>query len=406
MTLNFTTANTDLQNQHQAQMDAQAANYTTMLAAKTDQLVKAQGRPAVSPPVVAGQTFFSIAQTYGLAVEHLVAWNPDVDPNAMPIGTELWLIDPTTVHEPATPPPPPPPPTTRFGLDISNLGPDKDLSEAQKLANHKSELQVTSLQYVRVFLQSRALGPSLWTEDERLAALKPGDGCHITTNLALRNNQQAFRSMLNGMPDHLREPGRVLWGVNHEVETKYPTATAIKGWLDDNQAMADILNSWVTGYQDWVVKTLLFYSQHVNPDYKGSWPKFYGGQNFGMIGVDCYHLQNRLNDTDAAGKPIGKYTPATELFKYQLEIKAQTGLPVCAPEWGGTRANTDPTGTGRAQAIRDGAALMRENGFHHAAWWCAMGEENPDGTRRNHHLQQGTTNPSPELVAYRELIGG
>jgi hypothetical protein len=185
------------------------------------------------------------------------------------------------------------------------------------------------------------------------------------------------------------------------MEAQLTTDAAVQGWLDDNQAMADVLDA-ADGYSpDDLIKTLLFFSQFGDPKLKGSWPKFHGGQQFGMMGMDCYHLQARLNNV-VNGKPAGAYTPPEVLFGILVEIAAQTGLPVCAPEWGGTRANTDPTGEGRAKAITDGAAFAREHGIRHASWWCAYGRE-LGGVRLNHHLEVGGP-ASPEVAAYKALM--
>lgn len=363
----------------------------------TSQLAAARDRPT-RHTVQPGDNLTRIADRYGLVWQTLQEWNGLPSTTIRP-GQVLNLFAPSTTPIPV-PTPVPTPATTTFGLDLGDLAgtPDEPIPEARKLADHRAMLG-GGLQHVRVFLQTRALGPDLWASDQRLAALRPGDSCHVTTNLPIRQHQAAFRKMLDATPDHLR--GRVLWGVRHEMEADLTTDTAVRGWLDDNQAMADTLDA-ADGYSpDGLVKTLLFFSQYADPQLKGSWPRFHGGQDFGMIGMDCYHLQARLNDVQN-GKPAGTYTPPEILFGILVEIAKQTGRPVCAPEWGGTRANTDPTGEGRAKAIRDGGAFMRAHGIRHAAWWCAYGRS-LNGVRLNHHLDVDGPN-SPEVAAYKALI--
>lgn len=301
-----------------------------------------------------------------------------------------------------TPPPAPTPTGPFFGVDISDLGFDADLTEKSKVEGHRSLLKATSLGVVRTFAGSTPLGPGIWNL-ERLQALTAADAVHITTNLAVRNNRAGMKAALDSTPDKFRSfPGQVQWGVRHEMEADLLTQTAIDSWLVDNQVLAEELDA-AEGYtSDDLIKTLLFYSQHV--DFKGSWPKFHGGQNFGKMGMDCYHLQAQLNKTDSAGKPVGSYTTPAILFGYLKTIKEQTGRPICVPEWGGTLANTDPTGTGRAKAIQDGAAYMKELGVTHASWWCADGSKDPAGNVRKHHLEQVSGATSPEVTAFRALV--
>lgn len=300
-----------------------------------------------------------------------------------------------------TPEPTPAPRITTFGIDISDLGADEPLSEKQKLDSHRALMGGGGLGVVRVFVQTQPLGPTLWNVD-RLQGLTAADDVHITTNLAVRNVRAGLRSMLDSTPDKFRQrPGQIQWGVRHEMEADLTTQTAIDSWLNDNLAMAEELDA-ADGYTaDDLIKTLLFYSQHV--DYKGSWRKFWGGQNFGKIGMDCYHLQAQLNRV-VDGKPAGSYTPAATLFGYLKTIKAETGRPVCVPEWGGTLANTDPTGAGRAKAIEEGAVFLESIGATHASWWCADGSKDPQGNVRKHHLEQVSGPTSPEVTAYRALM--
>lgn len=308
--------------------------------------------------------------------------------------------------QPQPQPEPEPRPTspvgTVFGVDLSDLGLDANRAWTAKVEEHRILLQATGLGVVRHFAGGAPLGPDVWNQ-ERLQALTAADDVHITTNVSTRAQRAGLKAMLAATPDKFRQrPGQVQWGVRHEMEADLTTQAAIDAWLADNLVLAEELDA-ADGYDsDDLVKTLLFYSQHV--DYKGSWEKFHGGQDFGKIGMDCYHLQAQLNKVDATGKPAGSYTPASVLFGYLKTIKEQTGRPVCVPEWGGTLANTDPTGAGRAKAITDGAAFLRDLGATHASWWCADGSKDPKGNVRKHHLEQVAGANSPEVAAYRALM--
>lgn len=111
MTLDFTNANSDLQQQHSTQMTAAVMAERELAAAN---LSAAQMRPAAVMTTTDMSTMFSVAARHKVTVEQIKLWNPTVDPNAMSLGTELWLIDPATVpdvgQEPAPPPDPEPPP--------------------------------------------------------------------------------------------------------------------------------------------------------------------------------------------------------------------------------------------------------------------------------------------------------
>jgi LysM repeat protein len=76
-------------------------------AAVSANLTTAQTRPAAAK-VASGQTMFAIAGKYGVTVDQVKGWNPSVDPANMPVGTQLWLINPSTV--PAADPTPTPDP--------------------------------------------------------------------------------------------------------------------------------------------------------------------------------------------------------------------------------------------------------------------------------------------------------
>lgn len=125
MTLDTTAAHQAvdaLQTQHADAMNAQAQSYAEMLATRDAQLAKAQTRPAVDKTSNEAPTMYSLANKHGLTSPQVVGWNADLDPNSLPSGTLVWLIDRATVPasgEPQPPPEPTPTPTPTSPVDFS-----------------------------------------------------------------------------------------------------------------------------------------------------------------------------------------------------------------------------------------------------------------------------------------------
>lgn len=288
-----------------------------------------------------------------------------------------------------------PAPTTVFGIDLSDLTGDKPLSEAQKVNAHRAlGLKLTN---VRVFDGS---GLPDWTS-ERIKALDPTKGDSILIS-SLTTDIAGMTTALKNTPDEWRGRVRVSHGHEREADllSQADPDAAVKAWLDGNARKADMLDSLGSyGYSsDDLVKILLWYSQVIDTRYKGTQEKFYGGQNFGMWGMDCYHNAAWLNQQD-------RYATPQELFDPVLDFAAQIGRPVCIPEWGATLAKTDTNGARRAQSVSDGGAYLRSKDAVFANWWCGTGKTDstqPEGYR-NFHLEKVAGASSPELQAYLAL---
>lgn len=281
---------------------------------------------------------------------------------------------------------------TVFGFDVSNLGTDSKLTEQQKLDSHRSLLGAGDAQHVREFFNP---GQTLTWNTPRLNALGPGDS--VVISMKDHPARNGFAAFDKNRPDKFRQrPGQVIYAYHHECEAEWAKATNKAAWIADYtsayQALADGLVANGTGTQHDVVKILLWYSQVIASATKGSWDTFHAGQNFGLLGMDCYHYQAWLNRT-SGGKPVGRYATPDELFGPLVAMKS-SGLDVCAPEWGGTLANSDTDGSARAKAITDGGAYLKQHGVVWANWWCAQGSPG-----RNHHLEQAASN----VAAYKGL---
>lgn len=281
---------------------------------------------------------------------------------------------------------------TTFGFDISALGPDANLSDAKKIADHKALLGLKGVQNVRVFFGSDV---PRWN-DSRLQALGPDDGALIST---LSRDGAGQATFLANTPDKFRQrPGQIKLAHGHErdanlLKSSNPAA-AIRDWLDGNQQKADLLDA-AEGYStDDLVKITLYYSQTFDAACKNTRERFYGDQNFGIFGEDCYHPQQWLNQQD-------RYATPEELFGGIVAFCKQIGRPCAIPEWGGTLSSGDTDGSRRAQAIKDGGAYLRANGVLFANWWCATGSKDSSqpGGYRNHHLEIAASN----VAAYKSL---
>lgn len=285
---------------------------------------------------------------------------------------------------------------TVFSFDISALGADASLSEAEKIADHKALLRVDNVQNLRVFFGGRALD---WS-DTRIEACTDRDSILVSFNSW---NRAAFRAWLAATPERFRQrDGQVKVCFKHEFEAEWRDAADRAKWLADwlrvHVEIAEELDAspWATQSCDDVVKILLWYSQHIDAATKGTWRQFHGGQDFGLIGMDCYHYQRWGNEFD-------RYATAQELFGLLAEIGKETGRPVCVPEWGGELAQTDSDGARRAQAITDGGRFLVDNGVRFANWWCASGSKDKvTGLPRDHHLDRYPSN----VTALRKLIAG
>lgn len=282
---------------------------------------------------------------------------------------------------------------TVFSFDVSTLGSDASVSEANKVAGHKALLGTDSVQNLRVFFGNGALS---WN-NARIKACTDKDSLLVSFN---KWDRVALRKFLADTPERFRQrPGQVKVCFKHEFEAEWRDATDRGQWLADwlgaNAALADELDNspWDTQSRDDVVKILLWYSQMIDAACKGTWRQFYGGQDFGYIGMDCYHYQVWL------GK--GRYATPEELFGLLVQIGMQTGRPVCAPEWGGELAAGDTDGAGRAKAIREGGAYAVEHGIRFVNWWCAAGSKDAKtGQARDHHLDAFPSN----VAALAELV--
>lgn len=394
-----------------AATDAAAAKAAKLEA----DLAAAQGRPA-TVVVDPGATMTAVAAKHGVTVDQVKAWNPDVVPTSMPVGSRLWLVDRATVPtsepapQPAPEPEPQPPPIPKpvFSLDFGDItgSPDEPVPESQKRADHVAMLGVDNVQHVRVFFGSAV--PSWNTE--RLQALTEKDSVIIST---LSTDGAGLAKFLANTPDKFRQRhGQVGLAHGHEKDAELLAATnptaAIKAWLDGNRQKADLLVASDLDSDEFdLYKILLHYTQEHDTKLSNRRTRelFYGGQDFGTWGEDVYHFQTWLNQQD-------RYESAEELFGPCIAFAESKDLPVMFAEWGGTRAKTDTTGVRRAQAIAEGGAfLIAENErlvakggrcrIKGANWWCAAGRV-LDGVRLMHHLEVGGP-ASPEIPAFAEL---
>lgn len=280
---------------------------------------------------------------------------------------------------------------TVFGIDLSNLTGDKPLTEKEKVDAHRAlGLKLTN---VRVFFGSAV---PAWT-NERIQALDPTKGDSITIS-TLSRDVAGMTSFLKNTPDAWR--GHVDLCHGHEREADLLAASnpdaAVKDWLAgcaEKAHMLDGLGSY--GYSsDNFGKIGLYYTQVFGKtNERNTREKFYGGQDFGWFGEDCYQPANWLNQQD-------KYATPDELFGGIVNFAAQIGRPCRIPEWGSTLAKTDTNGQRRAQTITDGGAYLKSKGVLSANWWCATGSTDstqPKGYR-DFHLE-GT----PGLAAYLAL---
>lgn len=265
-------------------------------------------------------------------------------------------------------------PGTVFSFNVSSLGADAGIAEAKKVTGHKALFGADSVQNLRVFFGGRA--PN-WT-DTRIKACTDKDSILVSFTAW---NRAAFRAWLAATPERFRRrPGQVKVCFKHEFEAEWRDAADRAKWLADwlrvHAEIAEELDASPhdTQSRDDVVKILLWYSQHIDPATKDTWRQFHGGQDFGLIGMDCYHYQVWL------GK--GRYATPEELFGLLVTIGEETGRPVCVPEWGGELAAGDVDGSGRAKAIADGGAYLVGRGVRFANWWCATGSR--DGRIRRY----------------------
>lgn len=290
-----------------------------------------------------------------------------------------------------TPIPTPAPTSTVFSIDVSSLGGDANLTEAKKIADHKTLLAAPGLQNVRVFFGNN---PLTWN-NTRIATLGDKDSLLISFN---KWDRAALRTFLAATPERFRQrPGQVKYCFKHEFEAEWRDSTDKTKWLSDwlgaNAAIGDELVRTGVGSHDDVVKILLWYSQHIDARTKGTWELFHGGQDFGYMGMDCYHYQPWLTK--------GRYATPEELFGLLGTIGTQTGRPICVPEWGGELATGDTDGSGRAKAITEGGAYQRKIGVRFSNWWCAAGSKDAvTGSPREHHLDKYASN----VAAYKALM--
>lgn len=278
----------------------------------------------------------------------------------------------------------PQPADTVFSFDISNLGDDRARPDKQKIAAHKALFGVDSIQHVRVFFGGAV---PRW-DDERFQALTEKDSAVVST---LSRDRAAVARFLAATPERFRQrPGQILMAHGHEREANLLTAAALRGWLDGNAELADLLND-AEGYSpDNLIKITLWYSQE--QDQRTAVPsreQMYGGQDFGIFGEDVYNPR--------AAK---SYRTAEQMFGPIVTFAKEIGRPCAIPEWGAERKASDPTGHGRAKFITDGGAYLREHGVLFANWWCADGFR--EGERVLHHLEEHG-NDSPEVAAFRAL---
>lgn len=287
----------------------------------------------------------------------------------------------------------------RFGIDLSDLTTDKPLTEAQKVASHRAAgLALTD---VRVFAGSAV--PS-WSM-ERIKALDPtlGDSVVIST---LSRDVAGMTTFFKNTPDEWR--GHVDLSNGHEREADLLASAnpqAVNDWLAgclEKATMLDGLGAW--GYSsDNFGKIMLHFTQEHGPTaQRDTRARFYGGQDFGWFGEDCYHYSTWLNQQD-------RYETPAELFDGILDFCAQIKRPCRIPEWGAVLAKTDTLGVRRGKAITDGGAYLKAKAatglvIQGANWWCGSGS--PDTTQpggvRNFHLEHFGA-ASPELAAYLAL---
>lgn len=305
---------------------------------------------------------------------------------------------------PAPTPAPAPAPVDKvtFSIDVSALGTDADIPEAKKIADHKASLGVDNLQNVRIFIGARALS---WT-DARIQALTEKDS--ILISVSTRRTRTEIRNFLAATPERFRKrKGQVKVCYKHECEAEWSKAANGDAWLADylagNLDWAEELDAspFPTQSRDDVVKIMLWYSQHIGRpagglrETKDTLALFYGGQDFGSFGMDCYHYQVWLAK--------GRYATPTELFGKIIAFCRKVGRPCVIPEWGGELAEGDTDGAKRAIAIRDGGALLQANAdvVDFANFWCAKGSKDAvTGLPRDHHLEIAKSN----VEAFKALI--
>lgn len=283
-------------------------------------------------------------------------------------------------------------PSTVFSFDISSLGADGTLSDSTKLSSHKAMYGVDNVQNVRVFVGA---GTLTWNS-ARLQALTERDSVLISVT---KQDRAAVKAFLATTPAKFRQRlGQVKFCYKHECEAEWKAAGKTQAWLDDyyagNLMLAQELDSSPFEQSgDDVVKILLWYSQHKDAALVDTMDRFYGGQDFGVIGMDCYHYQ--------VWGQQGRYATNDELFGKLVAFGKKVGRPVAVPEWGGEIAVGDTDGSKRAQAILDGGAYLKANGVLWANWWCATGSKDAKtGLPRDHHLDRYPSN----VAAYKSLM--
>ena len=365
----------------QADLEKTKARVAALESRIYDLVSNLPGRYAVKP----GDTLWSLSQANKVTVAQLKSWN-GLTSNTIEVAQVLWVVDPKT--------PVPQPKSTVFSFDISNLGNDAKLNEAQKINSHKQLYGVDNVQNIRVFFN--AVSSVNWN-NERLAALTNKDSCLISFKSW---DRVAFRKLLASTPEKFRQrPGQVQWAYWHEFEGDWKSASNktqfLNNFLTAYKEMAEELDAsqWDTQSSDDVVKIFLWYSQMIDGATKGQWQQFIGGQQFGKIGMDCYNYAGWLSK--------GRYATPEELLGVLIQMGKETGLPICVPEWGGELAAGD-TGAGLAKAIAAQGEYMKANNVLFANWWCAQGSKDPQGNVREHHLD----NVPAALAEMKKLIAG
>lgn len=303
---------------------------------------------------------------------------------------------PTPTPTPTPVPQPLPTGKTVFSFDVSSLGNDANVTEANKVSGHKTMFGVDNVQNIRVFFGGSGLNASSWN-NARIKALTEKDSVLVSTNLRDRAGLKAF---LSATPDKFRKfKGQVKICYKHEFEAEWAGAANKTAWVSDylaaNQEIADELDASPVSTQskDDVVRIYLWYSQHIDARTKGQWKQFVGTQKFGYIGMDCYNYAVWLKN--------GRYATAKELLDVLIQMGKDSGLPICLPEWGGELAAGDD-GTKQAQAITAQGEYMKANGVKFANWWCAEGSKDPAGNVRQHHVD----NVPASKAAMTKLIRG
>lgn len=399
-----------------AENDAEVAELNRQIAALQAEVASFNTRPKPKVHLVqAGDTLTSIAAAYStplspVTVASLKDWN-DLPSDTIRVDDILYLTDGYDAPDPVPDPEPEPAQDyPAYSIDISALGTDANVTEKQKVDGHKALVQPhlpaaeRYLRDVRVFFGSRALS---WT-DARIQALTERDSLIIS--VSTQRSAAEWDAFLAATPERFRVlPEQVKACYKHECEAEWKAAGKTQAWLDDyylgNKRISDAMarSQWSNQTKDCVVKIMLWYSQHIDAALKDTMDKFYGGQDFGYFGMDCYHYQVWANN--------GRYATPQELFGKILAFCRQIGRKCIIPEWGGERAAGDTTGAGRAKAITDGGALLNQNAdiVVGANWWCAEGSKDAvTGLPRKHHLG-GTFNeevngsPTPETLAFRKL---